>query len=156
YQNFVPGAVNATRTLVSLTAYNNATARGNLFNQTDVTFEANSGAWHHTLLAGAELGRQLTDNVRNTGFFSDSPTSISVPLADPLTTTPVTFRQSATDAYNHLKTDLAAAYFQDQIAITHHFQAILGLRFDSFALQYRNRRNDDYLGRHDNIVSPRA
>src|SRR4029453_4877842 len=38
YQNYVPGGVNAARTLVTLTAYNNATHRRNLFNQTDLTY----------------------------------------------------------------------------------------------------------------------
>ena len=37
YQNFVPGAVTADGTQVPLTAYNNATDRTNVFNQTDVT-----------------------------------------------------------------------------------------------------------------------
>ena len=40
YQNFVPGAVTADRTQVALTAYNNATERTNVFNQTDVTYAA--------------------------------------------------------------------------------------------------------------------
>jgi len=37
YQNFVPGAVTADKARVTLTAYNNATQRQNLFNQTDLT-----------------------------------------------------------------------------------------------------------------------
>ena len=36
YQNYVPGAVNADKSQVALTAYNNATQRENVFNQTDV------------------------------------------------------------------------------------------------------------------------
>ena len=52
YQNYVPGAVNAAQTLVALTAYNNATQRQNLFNQTDLTTSVSTGAIRHTLLAG--------------------------------------------------------------------------------------------------------
>ena len=37
----------------------------------------------HTLLAGAEFGRQVTDNFRNTGFFNNTATSILVPLRRP-------------------------------------------------------------------------
>ena len=59
YQNFVPGAVNATRTLVALSAYNNATKRHNLFNQTDLTYTLSTGKIRHTLLGGMELGRQV-------------------------------------------------------------------------------------------------
>src|SRR5262249_47924976 len=36
YQNYVPGTVNADRTQVTLTAYNNKTDRLNVFNQTDL------------------------------------------------------------------------------------------------------------------------
>ena len=52
YQNFVPGAVTADRTGVALSAYNNATSRRNVFNQTDVTFRVETGGIRHTLLAG--------------------------------------------------------------------------------------------------------
>jgi catecholate siderophore receptor len=156
YQNYVPGAVTADQAFVALTAYNNATKRQNLFSQTDLIYETTAGGLRHTLLGGIELGRQLTDNFRNTGYFNNTATSLSVAYSNPTIATPVTFRQSATDADNHLTTDLAAAYVQDQIELTRKLQAIVGLRFDSFALQYRNNRNGDYLGRRDDLVSPRA
>ena len=75
YQNYVPGAANADGTLVTLTAYNNATKRGNLFNQTDLVYAASTGRIKHTLLGGTEFGRQLTDNFRNTGYFNNNSTS---------------------------------------------------------------------------------
>jgi catecholate siderophore receptor len=156
YQNFVPGAVNATGTLVSLSAYNNATKRRNIFNQTDFTYLLSSGHLKQTLLAGTELGLQLTDNFRNTGFFNRSATSILVPLDNPTITTPTTFRQSATDADNHLKTNLAAGYVQDQIQFNNYIQVIAGLRFNYFDLQYHNNRNGDNLRRIDQLVSPRV
>ena len=79
-----------------------------------------------------------------------------MPLADPTIDTPVTFRQSATDADNHVKTDLAAAYVQDQVELSPHVQVIGGLRFDYFDLQYHDNRTGDDLRRIDNLVSPRA
>ncbi|HWW74706.1 MAG TPA: TonB-dependent receptor plug domain-containing protein, partial [Pyrinomonadaceae bacterium] len=108
YQNYVPGATNAAKTLVTITAYNNATRRRNLFSQTDLTYAASTGRVRHTLLGGFELGRQLTDNFRNTGFFNNTSTTVQVRFDNPTINTPVTFRQSATDADNHLKTNLAA------------------------------------------------
>ena len=156
YQNYVPGAVNAARTQVALTAYNNATQRTNVFNQTDVVWKVSTGGIGHTLLAGAEFGRQATDNLRNTGFFRNAATTIQVPYADPAIDTPVTFRQNATDADNHLRTKVGAAYFQDQVAITSALQLVGGLRFDSFELDYHNNRNGDTIGRVDDLVSPRA
>lgn len=156
YQNFVPGAVTTDHTQVALSAYNNATRRRNIFNQTDFTYTAFTGRIRHTLLAGVEVGRQVTDNFRNTGFFNNSATSILAPLADPTISVPVTFRQSATDADNHLKANLAATYVQDQVELSPHLQVIGGLRFDHFDLQYHNNRSNGDLRRIDNLVSPRA
>jgi catecholate siderophore receptor len=156
YQNFVPGAVNASKTLVALTAYNNATRRKNLFSQTDLTYNVSTGRIKHTLLGGSELGRQLTDNFRNTGFFNNATTSVLVPYDNPTINIPVTFRQSATDADNHLKTNLAATYAQDQIELSRNVQVVVGLRYDYFDLRFHNNRNDANLRRIDNLVSPRA
>ncbi len=156
YQNFVPGAVTADKTQVALSSYNNATARLNMFNQTDLTYTVHTGTIRHTLLGGVEIGRQLTDNFRNTGYFNNTATSILVPYSDPTTFTPMTYRQSATDANNHLRTNLGATYVQDQIELSRYFQVLAGVRFDHFDLQYRNNRNGDFLRRIDNLVSPRA
>jgi Outer membrane receptor for monomeric catechols len=107
-------------------------------------------------LAGAEAGRQLTDNFRNTGFFNNNTASIFVRYADPVITVPVTFRQSATDADNHLKTNIGATYVQDQFELSRQIQVVGGIRFDHFDLQYHNNRNNDNLRRIDNLISPRA
>jgi catecholate siderophore receptor len=156
YQNYVPGAVSANQAEFAMTAYNNATVRTNLFNQTDLIYFASTGSVRHTLLVGAELGRQLTDNFRNTGYFNNSVTSILVPLAASQIATPVTFRQSAADADNHLTTGLGAAYAQDQVELNPHLQIVGGLRFDRFDLTYHDNRTNATLARPDNLWSPRA
>lgn len=155
YQNYVPGAVDAARTLVTLTAYNNATKRRNLFNQTDFNYVVSTGKVKHNLLGGTEVGRQLTDNLRNTGFFNNVSTSIQVPYDNPLTALPVNFRQSATDANNHVRTNLMAVSAQDQIGLTRRVQLLAGLRFDYFDLHFHNNRNGENLSRTDRLVSPR-
>ena len=156
YQNYVPGAVAADKSTVALSAYNNDTRRENVFNQTDVIVPVATGRVKHTLLAGVELGRQGTDNFRNTGYFNDATTQVQAPFADPTISTPVTFRQSATDADNHLKTSVAAAYVQDQLELSPRVQVVGGIRFDRFDLTYHNNRSGDTLGRVDDLVSPRA
>ena len=156
YQNFVPGAVSADQSQVTMTAYNNATKRTNVFNQTDATYPLSTGAIKHTLLAGVEFGSQLTDNFRNTGFFNNSTTSITIPYANTFITTPMTFRQSATDADNHLRTNVAAAYTQDQIQVTKAVQLVAGVRYDYFDLTYHDNRSGLDLARPDNLVSPRG
>ena len=156
YRNYVPGAVTADMSQVALSAYNNTTRRLNMFNQTDATYTVFTGPIRHTLLGGVEAGRQLTDNFRNTGYFNNTATSVLAPYASPDTAAPATFRQSATDADNHLRTNLGATYVQDQIALSRYVQVVAGLRFDHFDLQYHNNRTRDNLRRIDNLLSPRA
>lgn len=159
YQNVFPGAVDSTGARVALAAYNNATDRHNLFNQTDVTGSARTGGVRHTLLVGTEFGRQATGNFRETGYFgaAGTATSLSVPLAASVASgTGVVFRQSATDANNRATLGLAAVYAQDQLALTRRLQAVLGLRYDRFDLRVDNRRTGATLRRDDRLVSPRA
>jgi catecholate siderophore receptor len=155
YQNFVPGAVTADKTQVALSTYNNATTRRNLFNQTDFTYLFSLGRTEHTILSGVELGRQRTNNFRNTGFFNNTTTSILVPFENPTVSTPVTFRQSASDANNQIKTSLGAAYIQDQIKLSRKIQVVAGVRFDYFDLKFHNNRTGDDLRRIDHLLSPR-
>jgi catecholate siderophore receptor len=156
YQNYVPGAITADKNFVSISTYNNATKRRNLFNQTDVTFSASTGGIKHNFLVGAEVGRQRTNNFRLSGFFNNTATSVLAPLSDPIVTTPVTFRQNATDADNHVKTTVGATYIQDQIEISRYLQVVTGVRFDYFDLRFHNNRNKQDLRRIDRLVSPRA
>lgn len=159
YQNVFPGAVNAAGTSVAISAYNNATDRDNLFNQTDVVFPFATGSVQHQLLTGLELGRQVTDNVRNTGYFttiSPTTTSVNVSLANPRTTLPVTFQPSATDANNHGVAKTVAVYAQDQITLLPQLQAIVGVRLEKFTVDFLNNRTAATVDSSDSLVSPRA
>ena len=151
YRNYVPGAVTANGLQVALSTYDNTTGRLNIFNQTDVTYTAA----RHTLLFGAEAGRQATDNLRNTGYFRGTATSILAPLAAPTIDTPVTFRQSATDANNDVNTQVAALYAQDQWTLNRYLRLVGGLRVDRFDLRFQNRRVPERLQRVDTLISPR-
>ena len=155
YQNYVPGAVNTAGTLVSISAYNNATRRKNLLSQTDLSYAFETGRLKHRLLGGFELGRQRTTNFRNSGFFNNTETSILVDFNDPTTDVPVTFRQAVSDADNRLRLNVGAAYLQDQVEVSRYLQIIGGLRFDYFDLRYHNNRNNEDLRRIDRLVSPR-
>jgi catecholate siderophore receptor len=159
YQNVFPGAVNAAGTQVALTAYNNATDRRNVFNQTDVVFQTHTGPLAHTLVVGGELGRQATDNFRNTGYFTSlgpNATSLTVPLGAPTTSLPIEFRQSATDADNDGVATVAAVYAQDQVAIADRLHVVAGVRYDRFAVDFRNRRTGIGVESTDRRVSPRV
>src|SRR5262249_57655295 len=85
-----------------------------------------------------------------------SATSILAPYAYPIINTPVVYRQSLTDADNHIRTNVSAIYLQDQIVLARSLQVIAGVRFNHFDLQYHNNRNADDLRRIDNFAAPRA
>ena len=158
YQNVFAGAVNPAATQVSISAYNSPSSRRNLLNQTDFVWSLD-GTIRQTVLVGAEFGRQTSDNFRNTGYFGapgSTTTSVLVPLSNPRYTGPLEFRQSATDADNHVVAKVAAVYVQDQIEFSPQWQAILGVRFDRFAIDFRNNRTGATLTATDNLVSPRA
>lgn len=159
YQNVYPGAVNTALTTVSVSAYNNATERDNFFNQTDLVWSVATGSLRHEILAGLELGRQATGNVRLTGYFesiSPTTTSVQVPLGAPRTTLPLAFRPGATDADNHGVARTVALYVQDQIQLTGQLLLIAGVRYDRFTVDFRNNRTGAGLGSRDNTFSPRA
>ena len=157
YQNvFAGSAVSAAEMQVNLAGYTNATARTNLFNQTDLTYRLTTGPVTHTLLAGAELGRQQTNNFRNTGYFENGTTALAVSFDAPTVNSRVGFRQSTTDADNNVLATTAAVYAQDRIELSRRWQAVLGVRRDRFALVFHNNRTGNDLKRTDYLVSPRA
>ena len=117
YQNvFAGGAVDPGTGFVALSAYNNQQLRENFFNQTDLTFSAQTGSVGHEFLVGMELGEQTTDNLRMTGLFNGTDAGFLVPASDPNVSVPVTFAPSETDNTNHGRATIAALYVQDQMS----------------------------------------
>jgi catecholate siderophore receptor len=163
YQNVYPdngsaSSVNAAGSL-RLAAYNNANRRTNVFNQTDVTWNARTGAIEHTLLAGVEVGHQDSTNKRNTGFFGPlaSDTFATVPASAPFATA-LRFVANGSDADNKVRADIAALYVQDQLAFTPEWKLLAGVRFDRFRTRFDDRRTTVApadLARTDNGISPR-
>ena len=159
YQNVFPGSVDQSGSNVSISGYNNATDRRNVFNQTDLVVTRQTGGFKHTFLAGVELGRQVTDNFRQTGYFTSlgaNTTSVMVPLENPTTALPMTFRQSASDADNHGIATVAGVYVQDQIEFfSRRFELVGGLRYDNFEVDLRNNRTGADFTSSDGLLSPR-
>jgi catecholate siderophore receptor len=159
YQNiYASGPANgngsaAQRGTVTLGAYNNATQRTNLFNQTDLFYTLETGSVKHKLVAGLELGRQETDNLRQTGTIANARVS----LANPRAAGAVPFASSATDAYNHGVATVASVYVQDQLELSPRWQVIAGVRYDRFNVDFESK-NPATLAKldvRDTPVSPR-
>lgn len=151
YQNTYPGgAVNTAAQTVQISSYNSGTTRQNLMAQADFIYEGRLGGVDHTLLLGVEAGRQDSENTRvnsAAAVFSLSDRGRNF--------TPNFNVAPARDNANEL--DLFALLIQDQIAITDTLTAVVGLRYDSFDLDYIERLpgGTDY-SRTDSFVSPRA
>jgi catecholate siderophore receptor len=159
YQNIFPGAVNAAGTLVSIAAYNNATQRNSILNQTDLTATLNTGPVQHRLVAGFDLGRQVTENYRNTGFFpgiGPNATSFLAPVSSPRISVPVAFRHLATDADNQSIATSAAVFLQDQIRLSPMLELVLGLRYEMFNTRFTNNNTGQRIETDDSTLSPRA
>lgn len=154
-QQVYPGsAVNPANYTFSLRAFNNATTRQNLFNQTDWTYKTNTGPVLHTIVFGTEFGKQITDSFRSSG---NPGTITGVSAFNPTIFTPVSFFHAPTDTNVLTTLNLASAYVQDQIEINRYFQVIAGVRFDRFDLSALDRNPGGKLtGRVDNLVSPRV
>ncbi len=156
YQNVYPNS--AATSTVTLGAYNDTTDRDTLFNQTDLLFSMNTGQVKHDMAVGLELGHQDTDNLRRTGKFNNTATSTTVTLPSTTTTTPITFANgySSSDANNNSVMKQTSLYAQDQINLLPELQAILGLRYDRYEVDFVNKNTGVSIDRNDNLFSPRA
>lgn len=163
YQNvFASGGLNSLTGLLPIGAYNNTTARDNVFNQTNLLYSLNTGPIAHTLLAGVEVGRQETHNRRETGLFNNSvsSTNIFVPISNPVTNLPITFRNrdggGDLDALNRSIVNVTSLYIQDQIEILPQLQVIAGVRYDMFEVDFQQKNGPrDHLKTRDDLIAPR-
>lgn len=163
YQNIFPSSP-ATNGFLTLGAYNNSTERENIFNQTNLIYALDTWKISHTLVAGIEVGQQITHNQRRTGIFdSDSAIrrglALPVFLSNPTTDTPVIFETrngGEVDALNRSKVNITSFYLQDQIELLPQLQAIAGVRYDLFEVDFQQRNgNKDHLTPTDGLLSPR-
>lgn len=158
---------------VGLQAYNNESDRENIFNQTDVTYKVDMGIMRHTLLAGAEFGRQNSMGRRLNGFFNGAAEcngilgdgtnteTCRVNFADPtISRLGITFGVNPSnslpnsDTRSHL--NVRSFYVQDQIELTRYLEIIGGVRHDTFDLEVDNLVSATSFSREDNVVSPRG
>lgn len=147
--------------LARLDGYVSSNPRQNIFNQTDLTYK-----WQmtpdirHTVLFGAEVGNQKTDDNRDLSCFNFSCATrrVTTPFWFSTVYNPVVF--ATPNRRRHTDLDLAAGYVQDQIEITKYIDVIAGVRFDRFDLKFTgfDPGPTDFRGqlrRVDNKWSPR-
>ena len=160
YDNvYASSSVNSAGQL-SLGAYLDDTQRQNLFNQTDINYTLKAAGLEHKLMAGLELGRQKTDNFRESLGTNGDGLITGVAIDSPVYSGSRTWFNRRLNRSSNA--DTTAFYLQDQIIFNPKWELVLGLRNDRFDVDY------DYYDRHstsgsegkfnvtDNKTSPRA
>ncbi len=140
YQNVFTGAVNAAQTTVPISAYNQTTQRQNFLNQTDLNLTVDAGGMEHTILAGFEYGRQITENRRLEGRFAGGAASVTLPISASNQRLPTTWVAIASSGDNKGTTTVKAAYVQDQISLTSQLKVVAGVRYEEFNTNVTDRR----------------
>lgn len=157
YQNTFPDQPISAAGLVRLDGYVSSNPRQNIFNQTDFTYKwVMTPDIAHTVLFGAEVGNQRTDDIRVLSRWNNpftGPQRITTPFWFPTVFNPVAFVTPNRD--RHADLDLAAGYVQDQIAVTKYVDILAGVRFDSFDLRFLDKLAPQEFHRVDNVWSPR-
>ncbi len=164
YQNVYAGSAVGADGSLTISGYNNYNRRTNTFNQTDVTTRFSAGGMEHTLLTGVELGHQDSYNRRNdavfgnASFLNQANVSAAAPLALATRFAP---NPNGSNAQNQVKSNLFAAYAQDQIDLAKDWKLLAGLRYDRFSVDFDDQRSVTgsiplaSLGRTDSAASPR-
>jgi catecholate siderophore receptor len=153
YQNvYARGPVRNNGT-VQFGAYRDETERENLINQTDLLYTLKLGSVEHKLLAGMELGKQDTDNMRITPAGGENMAG-SFSAADPTFSGPLVLNNTTRNRKS--EADITAFYIQDQIVLSPQWEAIVGLRHDKFEVDHTNLLTGEKLDTTDNVLSPRA
>jgi catecholate siderophore receptor len=165
YQNIFADSSVATDGNFTVRGYRDTTARENLINQTDLTYTAHWGSVEHKFLTGLELTTQETDNSLIAAFFNNDFTNTGTEVTLNANTssntgsTPVSFRENFVNDKNGFLNNsstinVIGVYAQDQIKLSEHWQAIVGLRHDHFTTDFNGTTEN--INVTDNFLSPRA
>jgi catecholate siderophore receptor len=143
---------------IGVEAYIDPTRRHNLFSQTDVNWKTAFAGAQHNILAGFELGRQVTRNQRINGFFDGiipGATRAFVTLDNSARPPLATFRAGPGNRSIRTEADVIGLFVQDQIKIGDHIELLGGLRYDRFELSVDNLFSGARFARVDHLWSPR-
>ncbi|HEY0458277.1 MAG TPA: TonB-dependent siderophore receptor [Pyrinomonadaceae bacterium] len=133
--------------------YNGRARQTNYFNQTEAVGSVNTFGAQHLILAGFELGSQS----RRTLTFRNNPTASYVTFLNPLLTQ--VYNPGTASNNNNFEGKIFGVYFQDQIAFSKHWKALVGVRYDNFRQSLEDflpAANPSALSRTDKQLSPRA
>ncbi len=154
--------------VVTLDGYVDTTSRQNLILTGTVVGQFQTGSIGHTMLLGAEYIDTDSDQDRYNAFWDTTQDdneffTISRPLnlrggvgvnaAGQITTNDFT---ADINDDTRVELEVYSLYLQDEIALSEHFDLILGARFDSFDIEVNNVVANEVRDRQDEEVSPRG
>lgn len=152
YQNVYANS-KVTNDTFSVGAYRDTTDRQNFINQTDLIYKVTTGVLEHQLLVGMEIGTQKTKNSRLTAAGGENIAD-GFSALNPTYTLPINLNTTSRNQTSDI--DIFAVYMQDQIKISDHWQAIVGIRHDQFKTHYLDIKNNRTIDVSDSLISPRA
>ncbi|HZW23450.1 TonB-dependent siderophore receptor [Noviherbaspirillum sp.] len=145
-------SVNEAALTASLNRSNVLRDEDGFFNQTELVQKADIAGMAHQILYGVEFGKQDKDQL-----FRTQNNIATVSLFNPVSPVlPFTVTAApTTDNLGILKT--AGAYVQDLVTLSEQWKALVGIRYDNFEQETRERRpGQPNLSRTDTAWSPRA
>ena len=150
--NTLVGSVNEAALRASLNRSNVRRDEDGYLNQTELTQKLALAGMEHQIMYGLEFGKQNKDQVfRTQNNIATVALFNPVPPALPFRVTAA----PATDNLGIMKT--ASIYVQDLVAISSHWKALAGVRYDRFEQQTDERRPGQRdLNRTDRAWSPRV
>ena len=150
--NTLVGSVNQVALTASLNRSNVARDESGYFNQTELNQKVTLAGMPHQILYGVEIGKQDKDQLFRTQN-NIAVVSLFNPVAPVL---PFTVAAApSTDNLGILT--VASAYVQDMATLSVQWKALVGVRFDRFEQETRERRAGlPNLSRTDRAWSPRA
>lgn len=150
--NTLVGSVNEAARTVSLNRSNVRRKEDGYFNQTELVQKTSVAGMPHQLLYGVEIGKQNKDQL-----FRTQNNVATVSLFNPVLPV-LPFNVTAAPSTDNVGImTVASAYVQDLATLSEHWKALVGLRYDQFRQETKERRvGQRNLDRTDTAWSPRA
>ncbi|ULX55098.1 TonB-dependent receptor [Cupriavidus taiwanensis] len=150
--NTLTAAVNEAAQTLTMNHGNVRREEHGWFNQTDLIQKATILGTKHEILYGMEIGQQNKDQVNNT-----KPVPGTFDLFNPVLPVLPRLAPGNPTTSNLGIFDTLAFYTQDMITFSEQWKALVGVRYDNFQQETRNRiAGQRDLSRSDSAWSPRA
>ncbi|SPA51007.1 TonB-dependent receptor [Cupriavidus taiwanensis] len=150
--NTLTAAVNEAAQTLTMNHGNVRREEHGWFNQTDLIQKATIFGTKHEILYGMEIGQQNKDQINNT-----KPVPGTFNLFNPVLPVLPRLAPGNPTTSNLGIFDTLAFYTQDMITFSEQWKALVGVRYDNFQQETRNRiAGQRDLSRSDSAWSPRA